>query len=461
MNKKTLAPLIAVLMLFLAAGCSGPARDSSSNLDTTNPNVTESTSGSPFQSETSYSVITNDTETDFEESPSTDEVLTTSVKPTKTPQGKTSSTPAVTTVPPTSHTTPIKTTPSSPSAGGYKTIYNQLASNERSAYNELVKGIISQEKFIYLNSRINADSLYKVYEALLLTAGADEVYPPRQYKYSYSPSTGYVINVELAYDYNKSQIEQMNAKLERRVADIISKLSAYKTDMDKIKFFHDEIIANCSYSIDGEYSDNAYGALVDGKAVCEGYSRALLLLCKRAGINCILVTGYAGEEHMWNMVEISGKWYHIDLTWDDPSFDDGREDFISYTYFNLSDEMIKRDHTIDNSIFSVPRAISNEANYHVYNKLYVEDVSKALSVLENALETSVKENKNSVSLRMSSASVYELVKSEFFDSAWSGILGAIDKVNARVEDEILKSSIQIYRDDKQYVLRINFKSSAE
>lgn len=60
--------------------------------------------------------------------------------------------------------------------------------------------------------------------------------------------------------------------------------------------------------------------------VCEGYARALKVLCDKKGVPCVLVDGYAkgslssgGEAHMWNYVQVEdGKWYAVDTTWNDP-----------------------------------------------------------------------------------------------------------------------------------------------
>jgi transglutaminase/protease-like cytokinesis protein 3 len=44
-----------------------------------------------------------------------------------------------------------------------------------------------------------------------------------------------------------------------------------------------------------------------------------------------------GEEHVWNIVKVDGKWYNIDLTWDDPILDNG-ESMISYDFFLKNNE---------------------------------------------------------------------------------------------------------------------------
>ncbi|HIZ19994.1 MAG TPA: hypothetical protein H9674_03955 [Firmicutes bacterium] len=105
----------------------------------------------------------------------------------------------------------------------------------------------------------------------------------------------------------------------------------------------------------------AYGALVEGRAVCEGYARAMQLLLHRAGIACTLVTGTDEEQvsHMWNLVTVEGKNYHLDPTWGDSG------DRLSHAYFNLTTEEILRTHTIDAGNLGVDTCTAVDANYYV------------------------------------------------------------------------------------------------
>ncbi len=50
--------------------------------------------------------------------------------------------------------------------------------------------------------------------------------------------------------------------------------------------------------------------------VCEGYARAMSVLCKKAGVPCVLVEGTLnGGPHLWNMVKLEdGTWYATDAT---------------------------------------------------------------------------------------------------------------------------------------------------
>ncbi len=83
---------------------------------------------------------------------------------------------------------------------------------------------------------------------------------------------------------------------------------------------HDRIVTRCTY--DYYNTNNGYCALVTGKTACYGYSRLFLEVMERLGIPCKIViaedTGN-GAGHAWNVVELDGDWYHLDLTWDDPT----------------------------------------------------------------------------------------------------------------------------------------------
>ena len=59
--------------------------------------------------------------------------------------------------------------------------------------------------------------------------------------------------------------------------------------------------------------------------VCEGYARAMMILCQAVGIPCVVVEGPGRITpssspiiHMWNYVQLEGNWYAIDVTWNDP-----------------------------------------------------------------------------------------------------------------------------------------------
>ena len=118
------------------------------------------------------------------------------------------------------------------------------------------------------------------------------------------------------------------------------------------------------YFVDYEESTNSkdqytiYGALKNGKAVCEGYARAFKYFMDGIGVPCVLASGTAQnsqgetESHAWNYVQIDNKWYAIDVTWDDPVVMGGEEqtDEMKYQYFLKGSEEFFKDHKEDGKI---------------------------------------------------------------------------------------------------------------
>lgn len=104
----------------------------------------------------------------------------------------------------------------------------------------------------------------------------------------------------------------------------IANFSTSKTDRyDILKDIHDYLCRTVVYDLNATYSHEPYGALVTGKAVCEGYAEAFMLLCQKYNIPCACIVGMGvigtdSEPHMWNYVQMeNGKWYAVDVTWDD------------------------------------------------------------------------------------------------------------------------------------------------
>lgn len=158
-------------------------------------------------------------------------------------------------------------------------------------------------------------------------------------KYGFSFSTQYyleegmvsVVGFSLRAGLTTSSYQSQQYALERAVSAILQNASG--TDYDKVRYFHDEILARCTYNTDAvssydPVSCESYGALVAGSAICEGYSKAFKLLCDRSGIPCEIIGGTVdGEPHMWNYVQLGGSYYLVDATFDDSPGESG------YSYF--------------------------------------------------------------------------------------------------------------------------------
>ena len=168
----------------------------------------------------------------------------------------------------------------------------------------------------------------------------------------------FVIGISVYESYNT----QMVAEFNEAASILLSRLpSAYADDYEKAKAIADlicEIAEYDYYVIDNPPPDSFspyddpylrypawsdYGVIVEGRAVCDGYSKAFQYLSDQLGLTCLIVygDGFDGDEfgpHAWNIVLIDGDWYHLDVTWMDV------EDYVNYDYFLISDRTLSIDH---------------------------------------------------------------------------------------------------------------------
>jgi len=150
-------------------------------------------------------------------------------------------------------------------------------------------------------------------------------------------------------------------------------LAAHITDKRQlVKAIHDYVITRMHYDYDALKAiqsnannipeQTAEAVFARRAAVCEGYARLMIALGKAAGIEIAYVTGFIrdstrrlaisddpwdtssrdaleGVMHAWNAVELDGKWYLIDATWDDPTGHD-----TTTTYLFTPPKLMAYDH---------------------------------------------------------------------------------------------------------------------
>lgn len=157
------------------------------------------------------------------------------------------------------------------------------------------------------------------------------------------------------------------------------------------------------YYLEGIFLNKFYKK--DMHAVCDGKSKAFVLMCGIEGITAVRISGKASSDgknfggHAWNKVllDLNGtgdkEWYFVDTTWGDVG-DDSKE-FLSHAYFLLSDDEVKNTH-VEKQGHGYPKAegkfdyyahetytsSGTEYNYVITNKnLAAQQMARALKTL--------------------------------------------------------------------------------
>ena len=238
------------------------------------------------------------------------------------------------------------------------------------AYDRIAAGVESSKTDIPVyngTDRITAAEINTVFDAYRRDH-SEHFWIGNDYSYSYDLGTGNVTAVMPSYMMSGSALEKAKTDLNAAVSEMVRGISGAMSEYDREKLLHDRLAEKVVYDGSGTYAHSAYGALVQGKAVCDGYAKAFQTVLRRAGIRAFLITGSSvnpstgvPEGHAWNAVRIDGKYYHVDVTWDDQG------DNLFYAYFNKSTAVIREDHTIDEPAYALPVCTGEEADYFVVN----------------------------------------------------------------------------------------------
>lgn len=212
--------------------------------------------------------------------------------------------------------------------GTEKTIYNFLVNNVTEASTNEFICTLSNEK---INKSTFSEALFYATFAFAFD------YPERFWgdyftvTDYYNTTKGSVATIVWASEYytNASIENSKMYSLESAANSIINEMNNapnVHSNADKAAYIHNWLIDNVEYTQGApskkENPDphNAYGAIVNHSAVCEGYSLAFTLLCKKANIIAPIIIGYHNGNHSWNNVKLSGEYFFLDVTNDDTGY---------------------------------------------------------------------------------------------------------------------------------------------
>ncbi len=183
------------------------------------------------------------------------------------------------------------------------------------------------------------------------------------------------------YRYNSYQEEILTGKIN----EVVSNVRQWGlSDYDAMVYIHDLICDSTTYdyaAVNDPYSNtasfSAYGALIGGKCVCQGYALAFYRICKVLGFD----VRFVGSDpeigcHAWNLIKLDGRYYFVDCTWDD-NIKDSYPEMNPYSYFLVNYDDLRKDdkgsyaHTLYTELYNDAYFNNNFRNYFAptsYNK---------------------------------------------------------------------------------------------
>lgn len=220
--------------------------------------------------------------------------------------------------------------------------YNRLNKHQKIAYTEMKKGLSEINSSFYV-TRLERNELSMVYELLMMDH--PELFYCVEGNYRYFPDSSY-IEMKPEYLFKKDKILEHRKAINTRIERICN--SCKETDqLKKALYLHDFLCQNVRYDkLKKTYSHQVIGPLTQGVGVCEGIAKSFKALCDKMGIYCICIVCNNNPEkgikyrHMWNMVKLNNKYYHIDATFDGSL----SKRQLRHDYFLIDDKSVFKDH---------------------------------------------------------------------------------------------------------------------
>ncbi len=283
--------------------------------------------------------------------------------------------------------------------------YNSLTNSQKLVYKEILNAIKETKNIIRLNSfKISNEEGYLILQKVL--CDHPEFFYVSKYtscvKNPFSDTLSALVlyytdgitvdkiddNLKLYDVANRDNINRQVKDFNKKVEEILCQVPLGTSQVYKEKFIHNYIILNTQYDTKAAATEeisfgqaishdwDVYGALVEGWAVCEGYSKAFAYLCRCVGINATTICGTSQNVgHMWNAVMVDDEWYLTDVTWDD-SNDKTDNNFILYQYFNCTSQEFLSTHSIETNL-AYPTCTATKNSF--YNTFAIDSSSGKIS----------------------------------------------------------------------------------
>lgn len=314
-------------------------------------------------------------------------------------------------------------------------MYNELNSVEKHIYDEMAKALSSGQLSLTIDDidyNTYVDASYRAYDALYADH-PEFFWLNGGWKANSTGGFGsqgikYEIMCYDYWNYTTDKNGYIDAVM-TAARDIATQASTYPTDYDKMKFVHDYLVDNVTYDhfcsdkdsktkpqVSSQQSHTVYGALINDLAVCDGYAKTYQLIMNMLGIECEYIDGDAGGGHAWNFMKLDGKYYWMDVTWDDPDSKDYPH-YTRYWYFNVDDATLKTDHTPEYKVMT-PSCSSLDYSYYACEGAYLNtyDFSKICAIAE------AQKAEGNINIKFASKSEYKkAVKDLFTNRKWADV----------------------------------------
>lgn len=297
--------------------------------------------------------------------------------------------------------------------------YSNLDNSQKQLYLEIYLSIINFTESFYICT-LSPEDIDFCFNTVM--ADHPEIYYVNGYLFTKYTAGDEIVKIEFspAYTMEKSEAKQCKQYIDAYEKTFLAGIDKTRaSDYEKIKYTYEYIIKNTEYDLKAEENQNILSVFMNGKSVCQGYSKAFQYLLSKLDVQSTLVVGFVGggEGHAWNLVKCDKEYYYVDCTWGDSSYlqnanDTSGSDGINYDYLNITTTELERTHIIDN-FAELPLCSSNTSNYYIKEGLYFNKIDE--NQLQQAFDKAMRSGKKTVEIKCSDLLVYDKMGTYLLD----------------------------------------------
>lgn len=291
--------------------------------------------------------------------------------------------------------------------------YENLGQEEQQVYDEILSTILNHQEKMMLSS-MDTEVMRKAYTAVCADYGG--LFWVNGYVFTKYMQGDEQVGLEFAPSYTMTEEErqQIQQQIDKVVEQWLGNISITDTDYAKVKYIYELLSTNTEYAEEAPNSQNIISVFLNGQTVCQGYACAAQYLLKQLGIQSVIVSGTAlGEAHAWNLFQMNGAYYYMDVTWGRGKYveDTVENYFVDYKYMTMTTEEMLQEHIPEGEL-NLPECTAVADNYYRKEGAYIEEWNTETI---GAYFTQAYEEKQMVSVRFANSQLYDKAINYFFE----------------------------------------------
>ncbi len=297
-------------------------------------------------------------------------------------------------------------------------IINQMSGDMRDNFMAVYDALSNFKDSVDLPHPIsdeNAKEVYTIMSAILYDCPEIFQWDGEVDTYAYegkeSETAGYRFAYKMDQDTYKADLDKC-----QEIVDLLKQETEGMSDYDKELYVYEYLAKNITYDDTSETSGTMYGALVEGRARCAGIGSAVKYICDEIGLNCVSLFCFKDEEnfdggHVWNVINIDGNWYDIDVTADVIDEDTDMNGHLFYGAVNVPRTWITYCHapvsTYYTDYFDIPDSTTFDKDYHVLNGSFVKSGDDFATLYRDGITKAFDESSDAVYLQFENKDDYD------------------------------------------------------